>query len=75
MSGERDIPFSPEFSFGRWQTGRDPRGAARDVCLSLSHLLPREGGAGGVLPASSFPLAERACPLETRHAFLAEPSR
>ncbi|OWK32272.1 hypothetical protein SPMU_05940 [Sphingomonas mucosissima] len=75
MSGEGVIPSDPEIPFGRWQTGRDPRGAARDVCLSLSHLLPREGGAGGVLPTPSFPLAERACPSETRHAFLAEPTR
>ncbi len=74
MSGDGITPANAAIPFGRWQTGRNPRGATRDVCLSHSHLLPGEGGAGDMLPASSSRpasvarLHQRARRFRGRHA-------
>lgn len=70
MSSRAIIPF------GRWQTGRNPRWATRDVCLSHSCKPPAEDGVGILAaPASSSPAGTSECLSETRHPFLAEARR
>lgn len=70
MSSNGVTPFKRATSFGRWQTGRNPRWATRDVCLSHLSKLPGKGGVGGgVLPASSFLTGAHPCQPRSAQRF------
>lgn len=67
MSGRDAILFNP--TFGRGQTGRNPRWATWDVCLSHLSKLPGKGDVGGVLSASSFLTGTHPCRPRSEQRF------
>lgn len=82
MSGEGIIPSDPDIPFGRWHSGRNPRGHTqphentRDVRLPHRSVLPGEGGGGDrATPASSSSEAEQSRHLESTPASLAGAGR
>lgn len=66
---------TPNYAFGCWHAGRNPRGAThpsentRDVRVLHSRKLPGEDGAGLASPASSFRAVGASRLHQTIHAF------
>lgn len=76
MSGEGVIPSDPDLPFGRSQTGRDAATTSSNPlvgrgpdCLRHTEVLPREGGVGVVLPASSSPAVNASSLHQTKSTF------